>query len=380
MVGPSRHRLIILAVMVVLLAAGIGARLYQLQIVMCERFRIRAQDQHQSRTEVPAIRGAILDRHGRQLAVSLERQSLFAHPWRIEQPERAATLLAPLLDVSERRILELLRSEKRFVYLERSLAPDVVAAICELDIPVGKNEPFGFEPQHKRFYPNGSLAVHVAGFSNIDGDGVEGIEKTYDKELKGDPAVYLVLQDARNNQIRQLIHAPEELPQDVVLTLDLVLQHAVERELDRAMRRTGARAASAVLIDPATGQILALANRPTADPNRYGKATSSQRINRSVVHYYEPGSTFKFIPMAAALDFGKVERSQRIYCEKGCLTTGGRQIRDITPHGYLTPAQILAKSSNIGMVKIVRRLEPSELRDCRERLPAAWRKSAIGPD
>jgi cell division protein FtsI/penicillin-binding protein 2 len=355
--------LTILAVMVALLAVGIGARLYQLQIVMNERFRIRALDQHQSTVEVPAIRGAILDRHGHPLAVSLERQSLFAHPKRVEQPEHAAELLAPALAMQKSKLLELLRSDKSFVYLKRSLSPEEVAAIGELELPVGANEPFGFEAQHKRYYPNGSLAVHVVGYSNIDGDGLEGIEKTYDKELKGDPALYLVLQDARSNRIRQLIKAPEERPQDVVLTIDHVLQHIVERELDRAIRTTRARAASAVLIDPSTGHILALANRPTADPNRYGKARPAQRINRAVVHYYEPGSTFKFVSMAAALERGKVKRSERIFCEKGHYVTGGRTIRDISPHGYLTPGQILAKSSNIGMVKIVRRLKAMDLRD-----------------
>jgi cell division protein FtsI/penicillin-binding protein 2 len=349
--------------MVVVTAVAIGARLYQLQISMCERFRIRAQDQHQSSIEVPAVRGSILDRHGNQLAVSLETWSLYAHPWRIEQPERAASLLAPVLGASRAKLLELLQCDKKFVYLKRCLSEGEVEAIRALDLPMGSNESFGLEPQHKRSYPNDKLAVHVVGFANIDGDGVEGIEKVFDEELKGDPAIYLALQDAHNNQILQLVRAPEQMPHDVVLTIDITLQHSVERELDRAMRETGARAASAVLLDPATGQILALVNRPAANPNNYGSAKPSERINRAVVHYYEPGSTFKFVPMAAALDRGKVRRSQRFDCENGCMKAGRRMIRDISPQGMLTADDIIAKSSNIGMVKITRTLSPDELRE-----------------
>jgi cell division protein FtsI (penicillin-binding protein 3) len=349
--------------MVVVMAAAIGARLYQLQISMCERFRIRASDQHHSSLEVPAVRGSILDRHGNELAVSLETHSLYAHPQRIDEPEQAAASLAPILDLSRGKLLKLLRQDKKFVYLKRCLSPSEVEAIRALDLPMGSNEPFGFEPQHKRSYPNDRLAVHVVGFANIDGDGAEGIEKVFDEELKGDPAVYLALQDAHNNQIRQLVRAPEEMPHDIVLTIDMSLQHAVERELNLAMRETRARAASAVLIDPATGQILALANRPAANPNEYGRAKPSERINRAVVHYYEPGSTFKFVPMAAALDRGTVRRSQWFDCENGCMSAGRRMIRDISPEGMLTPDQILAKSSNIGMVKITRSLSPSELRE-----------------
>jgi cell division protein FtsI (penicillin-binding protein 3) len=345
------------------MAVAIGARLYQLQISMCERFRIRAQDQHHSSIEVPAVRGSILDRHGNELAVSLETHSLYAHPQRIDEPEKVAAALAPILNVSRGKLLKLLRQDKKFVYLKRSLSPSEVEAVRALDLPMGSNEPFGLEPQHKRSYPNDRLAVHVIGFANIDGEGAEGIEKVFDEELKGDPAVYLAVQDAHSNQIRQLVRAPEEMPHDVVLTIDLNLQHAVERELDRAMRQTGARAASAVLVDPTTGQILALANRPAANPNEYGRAKPSERINRAVVHYYEPGSTFKFVPMAAALDRGKVRRNQWFDCEKGCMNAGRRMIRDISPEGMLTPDQILAKSSNIGMVKITRALNPSELRE-----------------
>jgi cell division protein FtsI/penicillin-binding protein 2 len=346
---------------VVLMASAIGARLYQLQVRHCQRFRARAEDQHQREFAVQATRGAILDREGRELAVSLNTESLFAHPWKIENPQRAAEVLAPVLGVSRRELLRRLRSDKPFVYLRRFLDPEMAQAVRRLELPLGSGQPFGFETEPKRYYPRGKLAVHVIGYATIDGDGVEGVEKQFDSVLQGDPTVYLALQDARNGQLRQLVRPPERESLDVVLSIDMVLQHIVERELDRAMRETGAREASALLLDPSNGQVLALANRPAADLDRYPKASDAQRLNRAVVYMYEPGSTFKIVPMAAALELGRLRPNDLFYCEKGRYRSGRRTIRDVASYETLTARQIMAKSSNIGMVKITRKLERQEL-------------------
>lgn len=354
-------RLLIVMGVVVLMASAIGARLYQLQVRHCQRFRARAENQHQREFAVQATRGAILDRNGRELAVSLNTKSLFAHPWKVENPQRAAEVLAPVLGVSRRELSRRLRSDKPFVYLRRFLDPEMAQAVRQLELPLGAGQPFGFETEPKRYYPRGKLAVHVIGYATIDGDGVEGVEKQFDSVLQGDPTVYLALQDARNGQLRQLVRAPERESLDVVLSIDMVLQHVVERELDRAMRETGAREASAILLDPSNGQVLALANRPAADLDLYPKATDAQRVNRAVVYMYEPGSTFKIVPMAAALERGRLRPNDRFYCEKGRYRAGRRTIRDVASYETLTARQIMAKSSNIGMVKITRKLERQEL-------------------
>jgi len=355
-----RLRLVLLCVLVAAMAAGIGARLWQLQVRETDQFAARAERQHQSRIAVPARRGAILDREGRELAVSLKTESLYVHPREVDDAESFAERLAAVIDVPGRELQAQLQSDKPFAYLRRFLDADMAAEVRALDLPYPT---FGFEPEPKRSYPRGKLAVHVVGYATIDGDGVEGIELTFDETLKGDPTVYLVLQDARHGGVRQLVRSPAKQPHDVLLTLDLVLQHLVERELELAMRETGALAATGVLLDPATGQVLALANRPAADPNHYGQAHESERINRALVHFYEPGSTFKFVPMAAALEVGGLRSTERVFCENGVYTAGGRTIRDISPYGRLTPRQILEKSSNIGMVKITARLEPGELHE-----------------
>jgi len=353
-----RRRLALVVVAVFLVAIAIGARLYDLQVVKSEELRARATQQQQREVEVPATRGAILDRQGRELALSLKTASLFAHPRRVSDPGKAARLLAGIIGPSASEIRKRLQSNKTFVYLERFLEPDQVAAIRKLDLPIGENKPFGFLPSAKRYYPRGRLAVHVVGFANIDGVGVEGIERQFNYELQGDSTVYLVLQDGLNGRVRQkTLSAPKKKPRDVILAIDLVIQHFVERELERAMRETGAQAASAVVMDPATGQILALANRPAADANRYGQAGDQARINRAVVHQYEPGSTLKVVTMAAALEHGKVRPQQQVDCESGSYTFRRRRIRDTPPRGILSAAEVLEKSSNIGMVKIVNRLD-----------------------
>jgi len=359
-----RRRVTLLLLGVLALAVGIGARLTYLQVFCCHKLRGRASIQHWREIEVPATRGAVLDRQGRELALSLKTESLFAHPRRVKDPEKAARLLAPILGRRRSEVLKLLRSDKTFVYLGRFLEPQQAAQVRALDLPVGETEPFGFLPSSKRYYPRGKLAVHVVGFANIDGQGVEGVEKQHDYELRGDPTIYLVLQDGLNGRVRQkTIDPPDKRPRDVVLAIDASLQHIVERELDRAMRETRADAASGILVDPATGQILALANRPAADPNHYGRASDAQRINRAVVHQYEPGSTFKIVTMASALEHGKVRPDQLFNCEQGSYLFRGRRIRDIGRNGTLSARQIFEKSSNVGMVKIVHRIDPHDLRD-----------------
>jgi cell division protein FtsI (penicillin-binding protein 3) len=361
MTRANRIRVLIVIGLVVVMASAIGARLYQLQVRHCERFRARAESQHQREFEVQATRGAILDRNGREPAVRLKTQSLFAHPWKVENPQHAAELLAPVLGLSRHELMQRLRSDKPFVYLRRFLDPEMAQAVRGLELPLGNGEPFGFQTEPKRYYPRGKLAVHVVGYATIDGDGVEGVEQRFDSVLQGDPTVYLALQDARNGQLRQLARAPERESFDVVLSIDIVLQHIVERELDRAMRETGAREASVILLDPNTGQIFALANRPAAALDRYAEATDAERLNRAVVSMYEPGSTFKIVPMAGALERNRLRPNEGVYCEKGTFRVGRRTIRDVASYKTLTARQVMAKSSNIGMVKITRKLQRQEL-------------------
>jgi cell division protein FtsI/penicillin-binding protein 2 len=357
-------RVTLLLLMVVTLAVGIGARLTYLQVYSSDKLRGKAAQQHQRTFEVPATRGAILDRQGRELALSLKTHSLFAHAHRVENPQEAARELSKVLKLSQREILDRLTSGKRFVYLERFLEPEQLEAVQALGLPIGDTEPFGLHESSKRYYPRDELAVHVVGYAGVDGNGIEGIERRFDYELSGDPSIYHLVQDGLAGRVRQTAVAePDKHPWDVVLSIDVVLQFIVERELDRAMRESGARAASAVLLDPATGQVMALANRPTVNANRYNQASDAARINRALVHQYEPGSTFKVITMAAALEHGNLRLQQQFDCEGGLYTYRGRRIRDISRNRILTAREVFERSSNVGMVKIVRRVKPHALRE-----------------
>ncbi len=357
------RRVALLVAGIGLLAAAVGVRLVQLHVYESERLRSHARRQHEQIVEVGGERGAILDRRGRELAASVASSSLFAHPWRVADPDRAAAALAPVLGVPRAQILDGLRSDAPFVFLKRRLDPDTVAAVRALGLPVGPGEPFGFEPEAKRVYPQGRLASHVAGWANIDQKGLEGIERTYDDRLRGDPTAYLAVRDGRGGMVLQAVRRPSKQPEDVVLTLDLELQHLVERELDSAVARTGAVAASAILLDPGSGQVLALANRPAADPNRLGEAPAGARRNRAITDLFEPGSTFKVVTAAAALERGTVGPATLFDCENGAWVLAGRAIRDVHPHRLLSVAGILERSSNVGIVKVGRTLPREVLRD-----------------
>ncbi|MCH7779309.1 MAG: transpeptidase family protein [Acidobacteria bacterium] len=371
-----RIRLILLCFCVALAAAAIGVRLYTLQVKHHARFLARATEQHQGEFTLPSRRGALLDRHGRTLAVSLKTRSLYAHPRRVENAEAAAGILAGKIAMSRTDIVAQLNSNKSFVYLHRFLEPKTAREVEKLGrgseshpalLALGRGKPFGFEPETKRFYPRGRVASHVIGFADWDGNGVAGAENRFNDTLQGDPKAYLVLKDARDGSLRQLVREPAKQSSDVRLTLDLSLQHLLERELDDAMRRTGAKAATSVMLDPRTGQVLAMANRPTIDRSdrRNRRVRSDARANRAIEHFFEPGSTFKIVPMALAIENGTVDLGERIYCHDGkpYHTSYGREINDVGKNGMLTPRMIIAKSSNIGMVKINRRLDSETLRE-----------------
>jgi len=366
-----RFRLILVCICVALASVTVVTRLYSLQVKHHTQFTARATEQHQGEFTLAERRGALLDRHGRTLAVSLKTSSFYAHPRRVDDPEAAAAALAGKIAMSRKEIVAELKSDRSFVYLHRFLEPEIARKVEELGrssddrsplLALGPDKPFWFEPETKRFYPRGRVASHVIGFADQHGAGVEGAESRFNDILQGDPTTYLVLKDARAGLIRQKVREPARVSSDVRLTLDLSLQHLLERELDDAIRRTGAKAATSVMLDPRTGQVLAMANRPTID--RSVGANRRTRTNRAIESVFEPGSTFKIVPMALAIENGTVDLGERIYCHDGkpYITPYGRKINDVGKNGMLTPRMIMAKSSNIGMTKINQRIDPETLR------------------
>lgn len=358
-----RTRVTVVAAGVGLATLAVAARLAQLQIVDAEALRAQARRQHRQVIEIGGRRGSIVDREGREFAVSITTQSLYAHPPRLRKDaDRAARMLAPFLGRPESELRALLTSDEPFVWLKRRLDPATSRAIAKLDAKlIYKGGPIDFQPEPKRFYPQGALGVHVVGFADLDQKGLEGIERTFDDALQGDATKFLAARDARGTMLLQQLRPPAKRSHDVVLTIDLVLQHIVERELDRAMGETGAKAASAILLDPKTGEILALANRPTVDPRAYGKAAPEARRNRAVQDVFEPGSTFKAVSASAAIEHGTVTPEQRFNCSS--FTAAGKSYTDVHRYGILSVREILEHSSNVGMVQVGRSLPREALRE-----------------
>lgn len=356
-------RVAILTIPIVLLSGAIGLRLYQLQVRDREQLEMQAIHQSERRIEVRPTRGSILDRNGEVLAISRAVRSFYVHPNKVTDPIEAARKLAPVLERDEGDLRKLFRADRSFSWIDRVVDPDREPRIRS-EIPEADREAFGFLPFSRRDYPHGRTGVHVVGVVNVDGDGIEGVEKVRDEDLNGSPDVYQVQRDALGTYLNRVVVREERNPVEIVLTLDLPIQHFVERELDRTMEETSAVAASAVVIDVHTGEILALANRPAADANAFGSASADARINRAVCHQYEPGSTFKFVAMTPALEQGVVRPGQLVDCENGRLRLeDGRPLRDTKPHGLLSASQVIQKSSNIGMVKILRRVAPADLEE-----------------
>jgi len=327
----------------------IAARFYQLQVARYDHYAGKAERQQQRVITLDPPRGTIYDAHGRELAVSLQVDSAYAVPPQVEDPVSTARAIARLVpEIDEAKLARQLASDREFVWVARKLDPPVAEAIRRLDLPG-----IAFLPESKRYYPMRNLASQVLGYVGTDNHGLGGLELIYDAVITGKPGVRTVLRDARRGTVVSpaLAFADPEPGQDLHLTIDAAVQHIVERELAKAVEERGAKRGSAVFLDPVTGGVLAMASYPGFDPNQFSDYPQSHWRNRAITDVYEPGSTFKVITAAAALDSGLVRADDIFDCEMGGITLTGIRIRDHKPFGRLTFAQVLEKSSNVGVIK-----------------------------
>jgi len=353
-----RVRLMVLAVALAGAATAVVVKAFSLQMLESERYVELARDQYLRQFELPAPRGTIYDRHGHELAISHEVDSVWADPRLVQDADGAARRLARVLGVSRTALRKKLASDRAFVWIERRVSAAEARAVRALEL-----EGVGLTEEPKRFYPNGDLAAHLLGFAGIDSVGLEGLEKRFDSVLKGGAQVLTGLRDAHgNNAYREVPRPIEELRgKGLVLTIDSVLQHTLQRELALAVEKAQARAGTGVMLDPRTGDILAMATVPTFDPNRFGRFKSFRRRNRAVTDLFEPGSIFKILTYAAALDTGKIKLDERIDCENSNYRIGKHVIHDAHAHKLLTVREAFKYSSNIAAAKIGERLGPELL-------------------
>jgi cell division protein FtsI/penicillin-binding protein 2 len=344
----NRTRLYIIFLFLISSFLFLALRLSYLQILNQDFFLSYASRQHNFLVERRPKRGLILDRNGRELAFNIDLESVYAQSRLIKDKERVARDLSGILDLSEEFILERLKRDKLFVWICRKISPEQAREIKKL-----RHKGIKFVKEPKRCYPNNELACHVIGFTDIDNNGLEGLELVFDRHLKGRPGWCFGTKDAKQ---RQLFHKDtKELPpvdgSQIVLTIDETIQSIAERELAKAYKKYRAKSASMIVMDPFTGDILAMANMPAYDPNNPGDYDTDERRNRAITDVYEPGSVFKVITAAAAINDGSVKPEDDFFCENGEHNFGGHILHDHRQHGHLSFRDVIVKSSNIGTSK-----------------------------
>ena len=337
------------------IAVVLVGRLFFLQIIDKSDLQAKNLSQVQVDRKLQSPRGTIYDRNGRPLAMSVVTKSLYADPKMIKQsPSEVAELIAPYVTMSKEDIVKSLQEDTAFVWIDRMMEPEKSKAVAQL-IEDKNLEGLNFVEESKRYYPNGNLAAQVLGFVGTDDKGLDGLEMVLDDELKGGIQKELVATDRKGNAIFGSVlskYLPDK-GKSVTLTIDASIQFIAERALDKAMEDTGAKHASVIVMDPKTGEILAMANRPTYDPNHYSQGSEEDFKNIAVTNLYEPGSTFKPIIASAALASGKWKLDQ-VYNDKGAFAANGHIIRNWNGEGYgpVRLLDILKYSLNTGMAEI----------------------------
>lgn len=321
-------------------------RLADIMLVNHQWFLDKARDQQIKKETVPVRRGIIFDRKGRELAINLDTESVYCDPAEITSPDRVAAALSHTINNKPDVILTRLSANSRFNWIERKVSLDETQRIKDM-----KLGGIGFVPEVKRFYPEGSLASHIIGFVGVDNNGLEGVEKSYDKYLSAVSERVSVLRDAKGNALSDGTRK-EIRGNNIILTIDEGLQYIVEKNLDEAVAQWKAASATVIMMDPNTGEVLAMASRPTYDLNNPADVTAAKRRNRAVTDCYEPGSTFKVVVGTAALEEGVVNPDTRFDCSAGSIEVGGRKIKDAERHGVLTFKEVIQKSSNVGTIKV----------------------------
>ena len=344
----------------ILLAMGtLIVRAFWLQVVQTDFLQGKGDSRYRRDVEISASRGRIVDRNGDVLAVSTPMKSIWAmsSTTDLDAPQKAT--LAKLLDIERKALEQKLASDKDFVYLKRQVPPDIAEKIAALKLPGIQQE-----KEYRRFYPAGEMTAHLVGFTGLDDKGLEGVELALQGDLTGRPGSRTVIRDRRGNVVEDvgLVKPPQD-GRDIALSIDNKIQYLAHSELKSAIAEHKAKAGGIVVLDARTGEILALANWPTYNPNNRSGLSGAQLRNRAFTDTFEPGSTLKPFTAALALEKGKLRYDTPINCAPGKLTIGTATISDSHAYGMLTVAQVIQKSSNVGSAKIASTLEPKEMWD-----------------
>jgi cell division protein FtsI (penicillin-binding protein 3) len=333
-------------------------RIIHLQLVKKDDLSRLASKQHQSIISFTPKRGTIYDAKGNNLAVSIDVDSVYARSSEVKNPSQTARTLAKILNLDRRALAKKLKEEKSFVWVKRKATPKETAEISKVGLTG-----IYFVKESRRFYPHSHLAAHLIGFVGIDSKGLEGIEAKYDVTLSGNTTRLILGKDAFGREIITQVPIPGKSPENynLHLTIDTNIQHTVETELKDAVDGHKANWGMAIVMDPTSGKILAMANYPSFNPNRFGDYPPETWRNKVVTDMFEPGSVFKVFLASAVLQEKVAKRHDIFFCENGSYILSGRTIRDVKKHGWLSLEHIIKYSSNIGAAKIAERLGREKL-------------------
>jgi cell division protein FtsI (penicillin-binding protein 3) len=363
--GWRSRFLLVLAIGAFVLLAG---RAFYLQGMNNGFLQAKGEARYGRVIDMPASRGQVRDRNGQALAISTAVESIWVSPEDVEIDEHQVTALARALALPPAEIHQKLdRKDRQFVFLKRQISPEQAAKVMALRIP-GVFQ----QREYRRYYPAGEVMAHVVGFTGMEDNGQEGIELAADSRLAGVPGSRRVIKDRKGRIVEdvQAVRAPRD-GAEVTLAIDQRLQFIAHRELKSAVEANRAKGGSAVILDARTGEVLALVNQPDYNPNNRANVTGAQTRNRSVTDLFEPGSTMKPFPVAAALESGIVTADTMIQTAPGTMTIGGWTISDSHPNGTLSVAQVIQKSSNVGAAKIMLAMPP-------ERMGTLYRELGFG--
>ncbi|MGC2480347.1 MAG: penicillin-binding protein 2, partial [Candidatus Sulfotelmatobacter sp.] len=346
----KNSRLYLLGAMLLFWCVAICGRLVYLQIFRYGSFVKQAEHQQQREIPLSAKRGVIYDRAGHELAMSVLVDSAFAVPTEVKDLPTAVSLITRITGEDRNVVLADCRNHKTFCWVARKADDETIERIKSLNL-----QGIHFQKEPKRFYPARDLAAQVVGTVGMEDSGQSGIEHEFDEELSGRPGKMFISVDARRQWFSDVEKQPEP-GESLVLTIDKNIQYIAEKELDQAIHDTQAIAGTVIVENPHTGEILALANRPTFNPNLRKEITPNALTNRAVSYVYEPGSTFKLVTISAALEEKLTNPNEVFDCQMGSIVYNGMRIRDSRPHGLLPVWGVLAESSDVGAIKIALRL------------------------
>jgi cell division protein FtsI (penicillin-binding protein 3) len=345
-----RRRWLVVGVVALIWMAAVLFRLSYLQLVCYAEYFAKAQHQQRRIFEISPRRGAIYDRKGRELAISIPMDSIFGDPTDIKDASLVAGLLSRVLNIPAVEIETKIREAKTPVRLAKKLSPETVQRIGDMNL-----KGVFFQKENRRVYPQRQSLAHALGYVDTDEKGIGGIEYAFDKQIRGKPGRMMVMADGKRRWYDRS-EAAADPGASVVLTVDETIQFIAEKELARGMQETHSKYGTVVIQNPNTGELLAFANAPTFDPNDAGSYPDEVRMDRGVSAAYEPGSTFKVITMTGALENGVTNPDEMIDCQMGSIVVAGRLIHDWHPFGTLSVRDVLANSSDVGSIKVAMRL------------------------